>query len=224
MKFCLNLKKKAAYFLGTVLLYSRTCMWVYKTSLELDGWSGSSPGLGSKPSSIGDVQGLSGTLGSRISTSKGMRGGGMGDRMWPVGPVAGDDVCREGGRSFPCGPSLATHGQVHTSEKPYKCPECEKSFGRSSHLITHQHTHTHERPYSCPDCGKSFNQRSNLLIHQRVHTGERPYGCPECGKSFSYRSVLLIHQKTHTGDKPYGCAECGKTFSLHSHLLSHQRT
>uniref|UniRef100_A0A6I8PTN8 Zinc finger and SCAN domain containing 29 n=1 Tax=Ornithorhynchus anatinus TaxID=9258 RepID=A0A6I8PTN8_ORNAN len=41
--------------------------------------------------------------------------------------------------------------------------------------------HTGEKPYRCPDCGRRFRDSSNLITHRRTHTGERPYGCSDCG-------------------------------------------
>ncbi|NWQ72435.1 ZN586 protein, partial [Neopipo cinnamomea] len=50
---------------------------------------------------------------------------------------------------------------------------CGNSLRDRSYLITHQQLHTEERPYKCPECGKSFSIRSNLICHQKIHTRER---------------------------------------------------
>ncbi|RMB96374.1 hypothetical protein DUI87_27049 [Hirundo rustica rustica] len=72
-----------------------------------------------------------------------------------------------------------------------------KRFQTSSTLLHHQQIHTEERPFRCPDCRKGFKQSSHLIRHQRIHTGERPYECPQCEKSFTQRSHLSQHQCRH---------------------------
>ncbi|NXN75131.1 ZNF85 protein, partial [Himantopus himantopus] len=62
-----------------------------------------------------------------------------------------------------------------------------------SSLITHRRIHTSDMPYKCPDCGKSYRISNNLRRHRKTHTDERPYRCEECGKSFRHKSTLTIH-------------------------------
>ncbi|KAJ8278534.1 hypothetical protein GJAV_G00088650, partial [Gymnothorax javanicus] len=54
-----------------------------------------------------------------------------------------------------------SHQKCHTSEKPYKCDQCEKRFVYNYLLKTHQRVHSGEKPYKCDQCEKSF-----LYIHR----------------------------------------------------------
>ncbi|VDB88814.1 unnamed protein product [Peniophora sp. CBMAI 1063] len=57
------------------------------------------------------------------------------------------------------------------TSKMHPCPECDKSFPRPSALTTHMNVHSGEKPWRCPvsTCAKSFAVRSNARRHMRTH-------------------------------------------------------
>ncbi|XP_077322684.1 oocyte zinc finger protein XlCOF8.4-like [Lithobates pipiens] len=125
--------------------------------------------------------------------------------------------------SFSKNHDQVVHQGMPTSEKPFKCPECEKSFMRKAGLVQHLRLHTGEKLFSCSICGKTFTEKSQLNRHHKVHTGEKPFSCPECGRCFPHRGNRDKHMRIHTGEKPFSCSECGKCFAQKSTLIIHQR-
>jgi hypothetical protein len=55
---------------------------------------------------------------------------------------------------------------------------------------------TSERPFKCSNCDLSFSRNHDLKRHQRIHSGERPYNCLKCNKSFSRLDALNRHQSS----------------------------
>ena len=54
----------------------------------------------------------------------------------------------------------------HTSEKPFKCNECDYSSTTASNLKTHvQAKHAFEKPFKCNECDYSATTASNLKTH-----------------------------------------------------------
>ncbi|XP_040178193.1 gastrula zinc finger protein XlCGF26.1-like [Rana temporaria] len=125
--------------------------------------------------------------------------------------------------SFSKNHDQVVHQGMPTSEKPFKCSECEKSFMRKAGLVQHLRLHTGEKLFSCSICGKTFTEKSQLNRHHKVHTGEKPFSCPECGRCFPHRGNRDKHMRIHTGEKPFSCSECGKSFAQKSTLIIHQR-
>uniref|UniRef100_A0A671MXR0 C2H2-type domain-containing protein n=1 Tax=Sinocyclocheilus anshuiensis TaxID=1608454 RepID=A0A671MXR0_9TELE len=129
--------------------------------------------------------------------------------------------------------------QLHTEEKPYKCPYCDKSFTLSSCLVLHKRTHAGEKPhhtcrlccktfissrkYKCSVCSKMFMQSSQLMRHKTIHTGEKPFKCPYCNKCFGRASHLKTHRRLHTGEKPFKCTLCERAFTQKAGLIIHLR-
>ncbi|XP_060656898.1 zinc finger protein 570-like isoform X1 [Drosophila nasuta] len=48
-------------------------------------------------------------------------------------------------------------------------------------------TDTSDRPFKCTECNQGFFKNLHLTRHMRIHTGECPYECPYCSEAF-YRS------------------------------------
>ncbi|XP_058507923.1 zinc finger protein 287-like [Solea solea] len=132
-------------------------------------------------------------------------------------------ICRFCRKRFKKDSALIQHvDEVHTGEKPFKCPQCDKEFNRRDHLSVHSRVHTGEKPHKCPFCGKLFAQTSNLNVHLRVHTGEKPYFCKTCGKMVAHSYHLKIcGLPVSTGEKLFRCYVCGKKFSTSPNLKVH---
>ncbi|XP_068188667.1 zinc finger protein 572-like [Antennarius striatus] len=111
----------------------------------------------------------------------------------------------------------------NTSEKPFRCSECERRFRHKGHLQIHMRCHTGEKPFSCSVCGKSFPRKENLVRHARFHSGEKPFSCSFCKKRFTRSDHAITHMRTHTGEKPFSCSVCWKRFS-HNVSLKHHMT
>ena len=67
--------------------------------------------------------------------------------------------------------TLITHCIIHTSEKPFACPDCDKKCSQSSDLIRHRRIH--KKPFTHPKL------RSDTIKRRRIHTGEKPFACPD---------------------------------------------
>ncbi|KAG9461753.1 hypothetical protein GDO78_015835 [Eleutherodactylus coqui] len=131
--------------------------------------------------------------------------------------------CPECQKCFTRNADLLKHQKAHRQSQSIICSDCGKTFAKNSMYIRHQRIHTGEKPFSCSDCGKSFSVSAHLITHQRIHTGEKPFMCSDCGKSFSQKASLIKHRRTHTGEKPFVCADCGKCFTSSTNLTLHQR-
>ena len=70
---------------------------------------------------------------------------------------------------------------------------CGRAFYNKGGLDRHALTHSTEKPYKCDQCDKSFAQNTILVEHMRVHTGEKPFTCHLCGTAFRQTSTLRAH-------------------------------
>jgi len=84
-------------------------------------------------------------------------------------PAQECDIC---GKSFK---SIKLHKQVvHTTEKPYKCDNCDQSFNTKNNLNKHiMNVHTKTQPYTCRyGCeDKRYNDSNNRRAHERRRHG-----------------------------------------------------
>uniref|UniRef100_A0A452VKD3 C2H2-type domain-containing protein n=1 Tax=Ursus maritimus TaxID=29073 RepID=A0A452VKD3_URSMA len=53
--------------------------------------------------------------------------------------------------------------------KRHQCSICLKAFARPWSLSSHRLVHSTDRPFVCPDCGLAFRLASYLRQHRRVH-------------------------------------------------------
>ncbi|XP_024148979.1 histone-lysine N-methyltransferase PRDM16 isoform X1 [Oryzias melastigma] len=104
----------------------------------------------------------------------------------------------------------------HVGARAHTCPECGKTFATSSGLKQHKHIHSSVKPFICPDglrvfappgevCHKSYTQFSNLCRHKRMHADCRTQiKCKDCGQLFSTTSSLNKHRRFCEGKNHYG--------------------
>ncbi|EHB13446.1 Zinc finger protein 579 [Heterocephalus glaber] len=85
--------------------------------------------------------------------------------------------------------------------KRHQCSICLKAFARPWSLSRHRLVHSTDRPFVCPDCGLAFRLASYLRQHRRVHAGgPAPHLCPRCPRRFSRAYSLLRHQRCHRAE------------------------
>lgn len=134
-------------------------------------------------------------------------------------------TCKDCNKNYSSKNLLDEHRNMHTGDRPYKCPHCVKDFASKYTLTAHMKIHyDRKRPYECNECGKSFFSNQNLMQHERTHTGIKEYECDVCQKKFGTPHNLDVHKIVHTGHKPFVCRTCGKGFARRAEIKDHERT
>ncbi len=172
-------------------------------------------------------------------------------------------VHRKPGRKFKCShpgcckdyihaEHLRRHMETHSSEKRYKCGDCQYSthYERNlqlhrlqrhtsgttvkcavcgqilkSYLTLRRHMKIHEeKKIECQTCGKMFRTKTEVKVHSVVHTKERKFKCHICQASFGWLAALDKHRNIVHNFKPkkWQCTKCDLSFIYESHLKSHQ--
>lgn len=72
--------------------------------------------------------------------------------------------CRECGKKFTLGITLAMHLRIHTSVHPFTCIVCYKTFTRSTSLNGHLSSHSYSR-IKCAECGEAQLNVFNYMKH-----------------------------------------------------------
>ena len=64
---------------------------------------------------------------------------------------------------------------VHSSQRDFKCTECDKAFTNKNRLANHLRIHTGAKPFKCKICDYHSNRRDNVLLHcKKVHKVQKP--------------------------------------------------
>lgn len=94
---------------------------------------------------------------------------------------------------------LIIHCRSHSlgEEPSYVCRVCGKDCLDLTALRRHERVHSSARPYRCPDadCGAKFTNASSLDTHRRQHAGDKLDECHICHKRFVKRSTLNNDEK-----------------------------
>ena len=146
---------------------------------------------------------------------------------------------------FPTRKELECHNLIHSTEKSYKCQQCDRHFtwfgNFQKHMLSHGSENARLHPYftlrdipedqlfirennktfKCGLCLKTFTRMSGLRTHIRMHNGQRPFKCKDCTLAFTTNRALKMHNRIHSGERPYKCTECIKSFTRKDELQAH---
>ncbi|XP_045171372.2 zinc finger and BTB domain-containing protein 24-like isoform X2 [Mercenaria mercenaria] len=139
-------------------------------------------------------------------------------------------ICEFCGKAFKLPNILATHLNIHTGSKSWKCDHCGESFNQQSGLQVHvKRYHMGESSWTemCHMCSEKFLQKADLAWHLfKVHGQQLPdnykmYVCDICGFSTMKSQQLKQHRERHDGIKNFICPICSKGCSTKSELRRH---
>lgn len=139
-------------------------------------------------------------------------------------------VCEFCGKAFKLPNILATHLNIHTNSKLWKCEHCAETFNQQSGLQVHvKRYHMGEASWTemCHMCSDKFLQKADLAWHlYKVHNQPLPenykmYTCDVCGFSTMKAQQLKQHRERHDGIKNFICPICAKGCSTKSELRRH---
>lgn len=126
-------------------------------------------------------------------------------------------------------PNYERHRMRHTSDRKYKCNECDATFVYARELSLHAPYHdTANHNFICYECDppKKYYFKRSLKTHMaRNHKPrQRDQVCPECGKTFYDQTALKKHSLVHMDVKRYVCEVCSQRFTRGDHLRTHMKT
>lgn len=85
---------------------------------------------------------------------------------------------------------------AHFQQDRLPCPHCNETFARPSTLKNHITIHSSDKPFKCDECDSRFRIKNLLKQHkQHVHCQTRNYICNQCQKAFKTRQSLRSHMK-----------------------------
>lgn len=115
--------------------------------------------------------------------------------------------------------------RVHSSEKPYKCDECDYSTWFSRGLETHRSTRHNatSQIFKCdhPKCQYSTRAPLYLRRHKNIHVTEKSVKCDVCQRVFKNKYLLLAHSNVHTKKNLFKCQKCRYSSKFKSAFVAH---
>lgn len=95
----------------------------------------------------------------------------------------------------------AHHTRAHTTERPFKCTDCDLRFIANGEMKAHwRHKHDSNRKMKCQLCEKRFVTMSALRVHEEIHTGIGQRRCDICLVHFRHMYQLNTHmEQQHPG-------------------------
>ena len=115
--------------------------------------------------------------------------------------------------------TLEQHSYKHKDLK-FKCSVCGKGFPFASNHDSHELSHTTEKKFKCKDCDKAYINKGDLVKHEKTHT-KKMWQCRICDYSNCDERNLKLHMRKHSNLMPYLCEKCLKLFKYHMQLKRH---
>lgn len=121
--------------------------------------------------------------------------------------------------------SLTAHARTHADERLYACDQCDFQTKFKCSLTKHLLTHldSSEKPFKCTECDYTATRQSLLEAHfNSKHRGEKPFKCDQCDFAAAAKTSLYDHKRNihSTGERKYKCDRCVLSVSLPSISLS----
>ena len=88
--------------------------------------------------------------------------------------------------------------------KTFICELCGNAYSRTTGLKQHMISrHSTQRDFKCTECDKAFTNKNRLANHLRIHTGAKPFKCKICDYHSNRRDNVLLHcKKVHKVERP----------------------
>ncbi|KAL2084328.1 hypothetical protein ACEWY4_019846 [Coilia grayii] len=154
-------------------------------------------------------------------------------------PISSPNRCKICNKTFVLRAQYNSHMKMHSSEKPYKCADCDKAFKYSWNLNRH-------RREQCDRVSKTYKEERSTLSPEPYrrerdtsvsspHSVTSRYQCPLCPRLFKYSYNLTRHlrvqcfkdymqmqRKAKTSSR-CKCPLCGARFTLVCNMGRHLR-